>query len=151
MMNRAAPTLIWRHKKENKKKCSLRGLENRDDFCFISYPNPLPSLENYLVLDVEAPLLTEKDKNSSLLLLDGTWRYASCMKKKLPPSVKRRSLPSHFVTAYPRRQEDCPLPSQGLASIEALFLAFYLLGKDPKSLLDNYFWKDLFLEKNKLL
>ncbi len=145
------PTLIWRHKKENRKKCSLKGLEERKDFCFVTYPNPfLFSLKNYLILDVQAPCLSEEDKDSSLLLLDGTWRYVSLMKKKLPLSIKRRSLPSHFVTAYPRRQQDCPNPNQGLASIEALFLAFQILGKNPEGLLDHYLWKELFLQRNNL-
>ncbi len=146
-----SPTLIWRHKRENRKKCSLRGLETRKDFYFVSYPNPIPlNLKTYLVLDVQAPLLTEKDTNYSILLLDGTWRYTSLMKKNLPSSIEKRSLPSHFVTAYPRKQEDCPDPKRGLASIEALFLAFWILGKNAEGLLDNYFWKDLFLERNNL-
>jgi pre-rRNA-processing protein TSR3 len=64
-------------------------------------------------------------------------------------TTRRSSVPSCFETAYPRRQPDCPDPSKGLASIEALYLAYVILGKPPTGLLDNYYWKELFLEKNK--
>jgi pre-rRNA-processing protein TSR3 len=62
--------------------------------------------------------------------------------------LPRRSLPKGFQTAYPRRQLDCPDPSQGLASIEALYIAFFLLGRECDFLLDGYYWKELFLQRN---
>jgi pre-rRNA-processing protein TSR3 len=85
-------------------------------------------------------------------LIDATWRYAKAMEKVIcsQVQVEKRSLPRHFQTAYPRKQTDCPDPASGLASIEALFLAFHLLKKDPSNLLDHYYWKDLFLKKNDL-
>lgn len=64
-------------------------------------------------------------------------------------SVACRSIPSGFQTAYPRCQNDCPDPSQGLASIEALYVAFYILGWPLDGILDGYHWKEHFLEKNK--
>ena len=36
-------------------------------------------------------------------------------------------------------------PPQGLASIEALYVAMKVLGFDDPSLLDGYHWKDEFL------
>ncbi len=52
----------------------------------------------------------------------------------------KRSIPSHFRTAYPRRQEDCPDPERGLASVEAIFLQYYLLEGDTTGLQLKYHW-----------
>lgn len=143
-------TIIIRHKKENLKKCSLRGLEKREDFIFFSYPLlTLPLLENYVVLAQDAPTLSEADKSKGLCLIDATWRYADKMIEKLAlPEGIYRSLPKEVCSAYPRKQTDCPDPKTGLASIEALFVAFTLLQRDTKGLLDQYYWQNHFLEKN---
>jgi len=145
------PTIILRHKKENLKKCSLRGLESHVDFRFFTYPKEiLPDLSNYILLTIDAPPLTREDASFGLFLIDGTWRHAATMHRMLPNrnSLMSRSIPSHFETAYPRRQEDCPDPQKGLASIEALFLAYYLMGRPTDHLLEGYHWKELFLKKN---
>ena len=141
-------TIILRHRKENLKKCSLRGLELRDDFRFFTYPtDTLPDLSNYMALTLDAEPLTEADASHGLFLIDGTWRYAALMFKQLPTPhlFKTRSLPPTMRTAYPRKQTDCPDPAQGLASVEALYLAYKILGRDTAGLLDNYFWKEKFL------
>lgn len=62
--------------------------------------------------------------------------------------METRSLPTHFKTAYPRRQEDCPNPEAGLASIEALYITYYILGRSTEILLDNYYWKKEFIGLN---
>ena len=142
------PTLILRHKKENLKKCSLRGLEGRSDIWFFTYPkDPLPDLSGYLLLAVEAPPLSPEDAPFGLFLLDATWRYAARMHATLPP-MRQRSIPVGYLTAYPRRQSDCPRPEQGLASVEALFVAARLLGRDTSGFLDHYHWKEKFLLLN---
>ena len=146
-------TIIIRHKKENLKKCSLRGLENRKDILFFTYPHHLPSPpDGYIELALGAPPLTEADHGRGLLILDGTWRYAEKMSSVLAPTLPKiqRSLPAHYRTAYPRRQEDCPNPECGLSSVEALFLAYYLMGRDTQGLLDHYHWKESFLSLNGL-
>jgi pre-rRNA-processing protein TSR3 len=149
------PTLVWRHKKENLKKCSLRGLEGRADFTFLTFPSdPLPDLTNYIVLAVDAPPLTQEDTTAGIFLIDATWRYASIMLERVQLQVKPsqlRSLPNTYRTAYPRRQDDCPDPELGLASLEAIYLCYMLAGWDTTGLLDNYYWKTPFLEKNQLL
>ncbi|MDN3506921.1 MAG: hypothetical protein P0S96_06800 [Simkaniaceae bacterium] len=124
------------------KKCSLRGLETRPDMQFFNYPwrEPKPSLCSYVVLAVDAPPLTKADTNKGIFLIDGTWRYAEKMLKSLEEPITLRSLPA-VPTAYPRRQE----VEQGLASIEALYLAYTILGRDPKGLLDLYHWREEFL------
>ncbi len=150
-MNDFPPTIVVRHRKENLKKCSLRGLETRSDFLFLTYPlKILPDLSSYFLLAMDAPLLSSEDAHAGVLLLDGTWRYAEKMEMNLPLPcfLKRRSLPKVLQTAYPRRQEDCPSPGYGLASIEALYATYRLLGRNAEDLLNHYYWKSAFLEKN---
>lgn len=145
------PTIILRHRKENLKKCTLRGLEKRLDFGFFTYPSDvLPDLSNYFLLTMDAPLLSEADKSLGVFLIDATWRYAELMQRqlRLPHPVQKRSLPPHYRTAYPRRQEDCPDPIKGLASIEALYATYTLLDRNTQGLLNNFYWKEEFLKKN---
>lgn len=148
------PTVVLRHRKENLKKCSLRGLEENVNFNFFTYPyDRLPDLSNYIMLTLDAPELSKKDTDLGLFILDATWRYADVMLKQMEESASvmiKRSLPSHFRTAYPRRQNDCVDPERGLASIEAIFAAYHLLGRPTDGLLDNYHWKEAFLLKNNI-
>ena len=145
-------TFIWRHRKENLKKCSLQGLQHREDISFFSYPNQaLPPLNSYVILSPEASQsLSIKDQDKGLLILDATWRYAYTMKKNLPitPSTCFRYLPETYQTAYPRKAPDCLTPSRNLASVEALFLSYYILERPVDGLLTHYYWKNNFLEKN---
>jgi pre-rRNA-processing protein TSR3 len=142
-------TIILRHRRENLKKCSLRGLENRSDLIFYTYPvDLLPDYSSYLLLKVDAPPLTLEDQERGLFLIDGTWRLAQIMEKQLPWKLEARSLPGGFKTAYPRRQTDCPDPTAGLSSIEALYLAHTLLQRSTENLLDRYYWKERFLQIN---
>ncbi len=148
------PTVILRHRKENLKKCSLRGLESEENFHFLRYPTQvLPDLQHYLLLTMGAPVLSREDAHLGIFLIDATWRYASQMENNisLPESLAHRSLPTHYQTAYPRYQTGCPVPEQGLASIEALYLAFHLTGRPVEGLLDRYHWKEEFLRKNGLI
>lgn len=148
------PTVVIRHRLENLKKCSLRGLEIRSDFVFLTYPyQALPNLENYIILTLHAPPLTKSDASHGLLILDATWRYAAKMFKPLEhqPHFLYRSLPSHYRTAYPRRQQDCPDPERGLASIEAIYLSYSILQRETTGLLDYYHWKEQFLDLNQII
>lgn len=146
-------TIILRHTRENLKKCSLAGLENRKGYQFFTYPkDALPELSSYILLKVGAPPLTREDRSRGLFLIDGTWRLASVMEAQIPLAIKEtmisRSLPDHFRTAYPRRQTACPDPEKGLSSLEALYIASFILGRPLDGLLDRYYWKDLFFELN---
>lgn len=154
IMQSFPPTYILRHQRENLKKCSLRGLECRQDCVFFTYPSStLPDLTHYVLLAIDAPPLSIADAEKGVFLLDATWRYAAKMLRFVDAhgTIEKRSIPKGFRTAYPRRQDDCPNPEEGLASIEALYIAYGILGRDPSGLLDTYHWKDLFLEKNQLL
>jgi len=150
-MGNFPPTIILRHRKENLKKCSLKGLEGRSDMLFFSYPkDALPDLSPYLLLALDGPPLTREDCCFGLFLIDATWRYASAMTARISQPLRKRSIPTQYLTAYPRRQTDCPNPTCGLASIEALFLAYQIIGRKTNGLLDYYYWKDEFLRKNSI-
>ena len=142
------PTIILRHRKENLKKCSLQGLESRTDIQFLAYPcADYPNLSSYVVLSLDAPPLAIGDADSGLLLIDGTWKYAEVMARQLP-YCKPRSLPKEIRTAYPRKQTDCIDPKRGLASVEALYIAYMIMGRDPSGLLDHYYWEKSFHQNN---
>lgn len=166
------PHIIVRHRRENKKKCTLTPLEKRPDCLFIPYPNksqpPKESLfffsskpellepaylkeKGYALLCPGAPPLTLEHRNSvkGLILIDCIWRYAEKMHTYIDPQqiLPTFSLPQEIVTAYPRKQEE----AAGLASIEALFSAGSLLGWNADGDLDEYYWKEAFLEKNSAL
>ncbi|MCB1114259.1 MAG: hypothetical protein KDK62_05835 [Chlamydiia bacterium] len=142
-------TVILRHRRENLKKCSLRGLESREDFQFISYPlTTLPDLTGYIHFTLDAPPLTAADSDKGFFFVDATWRLAGQMEKfvesqKIP--LIPRSLPAHYRTAYPRKQTGCLDPDRGLATVEAVYLAYLLSERDTDGLLDFYYWKEAFL------
>ncbi len=146
-------TIILRHVRENLRKCSLRGLEKRDDLIFYTYPvDPIPKLDGYILLKVGAPPLTALDAGHGLLVIDATWRLAAVMSAQVERAkLEERSLPAGFKTAYPRRQTACPDPEAGLASVEALYLAYAILGKNTAGLLDGYYWREEFLRLNEAL
>lgn len=148
------PTIILRHRRENLKKCSLSGLESRSDMQFYAYPLKvsLPNLTNYVILSLEGPELNLSDREYGIVLVDGSWRHAVKMLQFINRlvDVPKRSLPKEWKTAYPRRQEDCQDPTRGLASIEALYAAYTITGRDASRLLDHYYWRDSFLKQNPL-
>lgn len=149
--NMHKPTIILRHRKENLKKCSLRGLEKRKDFLFLTYPTQsLPNLTDYFLLDMHGEELTEKDSDKNIFLIDSTWKYLEKILKIVPKDVTRRKTPKGYKTAYPRKQTFCEKPDLGLASIEALYITYKILNRDVTHLLDNYHWKQNFLEINNL-
>jgi rRNA small subunit aminocarboxypropyltransferase len=137
-----SPIFVWRHRKERLSKCSLRGLENNPNFIFRRYPDQsLDAPEDAILLSPEGEPLESTDR--PLILVDATWRYAETMARQLPH--ERRSLPG-YVTAYPRRQDE----AEGLASIEALYIACLITGRPTEGLLDNYHWAEEFCAKNAL-
>ena len=142
-------TIIVRHPKENPKKCSVLPLKGRADLSFVHYPvkTPLP-LEGYIRLAADGPALASADNNCGVLLLDGSWRWAGVMTQAFA-HVPPRSLRG-YRTAYPRISKLGTDPQGGLASIEALFLAYHILGRSTEGLLDHYHWADEFLRLNGL-
>ncbi len=144
------PTVIVRDRRENPKKCTILPLRGRADLIILSYPaSSGPDFAGYVRLAPEGPELSQIDAASGLLLLDGSWRRAEAMTRDfqhIPP----RSL-TGYRTAYPRVSKKGTDPSQGLATVEALFLAYRVLRRPTAGLLDHYRWAEEFLRLNNLL
>jgi pre-rRNA-processing protein TSR3 len=140
-------TIIVRHPRENPKKCSVLPLKGRDDVHLFSYPaKDLPPLDGYIRLAADGPELSDADGASGILLLDGSWRSADKMATHFH-AVAPRSLHG-WKTAYPRVSKRGTDPDNGLASIEALFIAYHILRRPAQGLLDHYHWAAHFLELN---
>lgn len=113
---------------------------------FYKHPRIPSRLTGYVRLGMGGPLLGPDDSESGLLVLDGTWRWVQPM-ERLMEQVPIRSLPP-LTTAYPRSSKVSDDPAGGLATIEAIYAAYRILGRDTTSLLDHYHWGDAFVELN---
>jgi pre-rRNA-processing protein TSR3 len=143
------PTVIVRHPKENPRKCSVLPLRGRPDVVFLEYPvRQRPDLANYVRLTAEGPELSAADAASGILLLDGSWRWAGAMTRAFA-DVPPRSLRG-YRTAYPRVSKLGTDPDNGLASVEALLVAYHVLGRPTEGLLDHYHWAEEFVRLNGL-
>ena len=143
------PTVILRSPRENPRKCSVLPLKGRPDLIFLTYPaRRLPALTGYVRLAAEGEDLTPRDSACGLFLLDASWRWADAMNRDfqdLPPRALRG-----YRTAYPRQSKRGTDPDNGLASVEALFLAHRILGRPTAGLLEYYRWAEEFLRLNGL-
>ena len=143
------PTVIVRHPRENPRKCSVLPLRGRPGLLFLAYPvRERPDLTGYIRLAAEGPELSAADAAAGVLLLDGSWRRAGAMTRAFA-DVPPRSLHG-WVTAYPRVSKLGTDPDNGLASVEALFIAHHILGRPTEGLLDHYRWAEEFLRLNGL-
>lgn len=143
-------TIIVRHPRENPKKCSVLPLKDRADLLFLGYPSrDLPTFDNYIRLAADGPELSAADAAHGILLLDGSWRAAGKMIACFE-AVSPRSLHG-WKTAYPRVSKAGTDPDNGLASVEALYIAYHILGRPTAGLLDHYHWADRFLQINALV
>lgn len=142
--------VVIRHPRENLKKCSLRGLESRENFAFFKAKDGfLFDATGYILLQNNAPEISEKDKGLPILLLDSTWALLPKVRNKIHGKPILRGLPSSIKTAYPRVSKSGNDPQNGLATVEALFAALSLSGQRDESVLQNYIFKDTFLQLNK--
>lgn len=141
------PTVMVVHPRERRSKCTVEPLRGRDDFHFVRFPDEVSiPLDGYVRLGMGGAVLSPDDTHSGLLVLDGTWKLASKM-EPFYADLPVRSLPD-VTTAYPRVSQLYDDPGGGLATIEAVFTAFRLLQRPTDGLLDQYYWKDQFLEAN---
>ncbi len=143
-------TVIIVHPRENRKKCSVEPLRGRAGFQFETFRGTstieLPA-QQYVRLGIGGPVLSPADAHLGLLVLDGTWRWAEAMEAQYQ-HIPVRSLPP-WKTAYPRVSKVFEDPDTGLATIEALWLAYWCLGRDTTGLLDQYRWGAQFLDLNR--
>lgn len=143
-------------KKENPRKCTIQAHRGRKDFRFrtFSLPKKIQKLEADFLLHVDGEDLSQFQARpgSSMALIDCTWKKVKpvlqLLESPLPRLVK---IPEGFVTAYPRRNKEGHDPSEGLATIEALFIAAAFLGNWDETLLEKYYFKDQFLTLNESL
>lgn len=142
----APVTIIVVHPRERRAKCTVQPLRRHSGFQFYKHPRVPSELPGYVRLGFGGPQLSPADSESGLLVLDGTWRWVEPI-ERLAASVPIRSLPP-LVTAYPRSSKVSTDPEGGLATIEAIYAAYRLLGRDTTSLLDHYHWGQEFVEKN---
>jgi pre-rRNA-processing protein TSR3 len=137
---------ILRHPAENLAKCSVEPLRGRPDLEFVTAEGPaVVRGEGRILLEVGAPLLTAADIGRGLILLDGNWKHVPRLRERVAGATLPRSLPP-VATAYPRRNAAGADPADGLATVEALYLALRLLGRDDPTLLAGYRWREAFLE-----
>jgi pre-rRNA-processing protein TSR3 len=142
-------TVVVRHPRENVRKCSIWPLRGRADFVFLTHPvKAPPMLDGYVRLAAEGPELSPSDAGSGLLLLDSSWRWLELISRPFL-DVPPRSL-TGYQTAFPRRSKRYDDPANGLATVEALFLAHHILGRPTAGLLDHYRWAKEFLLANGL-
>jgi len=148
MSGASPPTVIVVHPREKRSKCTVEPLRALDDFIFWTFPDRGPEpITGYVRLGLGGPELSADDADRGLLVLDGTWRLARRMEpffEELPV----RTLPP-WQTAYPRVSKLFQDPAGGLATVEAVYAAHTILGKDTRGLLEHYYWADRFLELNR--
>ncbi|MGF1583236.1 MAG: hypothetical protein ACFCD0_28275 [Gemmataceae bacterium] len=142
-------TVIVRHPKERKTRCTVIQLKGRPDILIRNYPvRKRPPLEGYVRLCEDGPPLSEADKDCGILLLDSSWRRVEPMVTAFS-DVPPRSLLG-YQTAFPRASKLGTDPDNGLASIEALYIAYRILGRSTEGLFDHYRWSEEFLKANQL-
>jgi pre-rRNA-processing protein TSR3 len=140
--------VVIRHPRERKSKCSLQPLCGRPDIHFLNACEGFRfDATGYILLALDAPVLSSDDAALPLLILDSTWRLLPQLQATLYGNPVPRSLPTHLRTAYPRISKITPDPARGLASVEALYAARRLQGRTTEALLQNYHWRDLFLSQ----
>lgn len=145
-MTAPLPTVIIMHPKERVAKCTVAWLRGDSRFQFYRGPRRPPDLSGYVRLAMDGPLLSAADASSGLLVLDGTWKLVDRLAPKVDEVPTRRLPP--LVTAYPRTSKVRVDPSGGLATIEAVYAALWLLQRDVTGLLSRYRWADEFLRLN---
>ena len=140
------PISIIRHPKERRSKCSLTPLEGRKDLSYYKARDGWSfDVTGFTVLALGGQELSADDAGRPLLLLDSTWRLLPQLEACLRGEGVRRTLPA-VATAYPRVSKIAEDPYGGLASVEALYFAKLLLGERDDSLLNDYYWRETFIE-----
>ena len=145
------PTTIIRHSKERTSNCSLEPLVGREGIEFLTSSATLSfPADGFILLAVDAPVLSPSDAGHPLLILDSTWNLLPQLERCITGTPIPRSIPRDVETAYPRRSKSHKDdPEGGLASVEALYVAWKMLGVDDISLLQDYYWKEEFLRQFK--
>lgn len=143
-------------KSESVTKCTILPLEYRTDFEIRRFTRnrPIASLSGDFLLHPEGRLLSSPRDVSTqvkkISLIDCNWRRLGGILDHLErPWPELVRIPEEFVTAYPRRNKQGLDPENGLATIEALFIAAAFSGVWDETLLKEYYFGSRFLEMNR--
>ncbi len=140
---------------ETANKCTIAPLAFRPDFHLFRAKGGtmLGPLQSTLLLHHKGDCLLEVRKGigevHGIAAIDCVWsqlnNLSSRIQGALPQLVR---IPQGFVTAYPRRSEKNTDPTEGLATIEAIFVVSALLGHWDASLFSHYYFGRQFVELN---
>lgn len=145
----APQILILRDPRESLQKCSLTPLRGLSGIRFVDYaPERRIDAGGRVLLHTEGELLGPADAGRGLFVIDCSWRRVASLARTVDGEPVRRRLPP-LQTAYPRRSTTFEDPTEGLASIEALYAALALMGVPRPDLLAAYRWSDEFLRLNR--
>jgi pre-rRNA-processing protein TSR3 len=140
--------LILRDPRESLAKCSLTPLRDAPGVRFVNYHRERRLAAGRRVfLHPEGVELSLADRGLDLFLIDCAWRRVPQLRATADGELLPRRLPP-LVTAYPRCSKTFVDPSQGLASVEALYAACALLGEPRPDFLAEYRWAEAFLAAN---
>ena len=140
--------LIFRDPRESVRKCSLTPLRGHPGIRFVhDRPGHVLDAGRRILLHPDGDELAPEDAGPGLLLIDCAWRRVDSMRARVEGELLPRRLPA-LESAYPRKSRIAEDPTRGLASVEALYVALAILGQPAPELLDDYRWRDAFLELN---
>jgi pre-rRNA-processing protein TSR3 len=143
---------------ETPNKCTIAPLKFRPDFRLFPVfgEGPLGPLSAPLLLHHEGECLTQwgatREPVPALASVDCVWRRLPKLmgrihwiNKKAPVLAR---IPPGFKTVYPRVGRPNADPENGLATIEAIFVASAILGRWDPTLLSKYYFGRRFIEEN---
>jgi pre-rRNA-processing protein TSR3 len=140
--------LILRDPRESVAKCSLTPLRGLPGIEFVAYRRGARlDAGARVLLDPDGDELSAADRGRGLLLIDCAWRHLPELRASVDGELLPRRLPP-LVTAYPRKSKVYADPARGLASVEALYAALFVLDGPRPELLRGYHWAERFLELN---
>lgn len=145
------PIKIIRYSRVDKKQCSLTALEGRADLKFHNEKAiGKVDFNGCVLLHPDGVELSEADKDKSIILVDAHWKKAMKIVTQLEENyeLERRGI-TGFSTAFPRTKGLKGDPVNGLRSCECLWVVKKLLGERDDSLLENYYFREEFFERNK--
>jgi pre-rRNA-processing protein TSR3 len=138
---------------ERPQKCSILPLEGRSDFDVRRFERgkPIAALGADVLLHIDGEPLDAMDLSAvkSLAFVDCHWRRCGGIVQQIDRPLPRLArIPAGFKTAYPRRNKDDKDPPDGLATIEAVYIAAAFCGVRDDTLLARYHWGAEFLQLN---
>lgn len=142
---------------ETPNKCTIAPLAYRSDFRLfhVKGNTQLGPLSAPLLLHPDGQCLTklhspqEDSLMKGIAAIDCVWRRLDLLLKRIQHPVPTFArIPDGFETAYPRKSKKNTDPTQGLATIEAIFIASALLGKWDPTLFSEYYFGRKFVEIN---